>query len=96
MNEAQFRHKAREKGYEDCQFKEYAPNMDGPLHTHEFSVMLLVVSGEFTLAFESGSSIYRPGDCCELAADTVHSERTGAAGARVLLGKKTSPASPSK
>jgi len=88
MNEAQFRHRAREMGYGECQFKEFPPNTDGPLRTHEFSVMLLVVNGEFTLAFGSGSSTYRPGDCCELAADVVHAERTGASGARVLLGKR--------
>ena len=88
MNEAQFREQLHENGYSEGQFKDYGPNTDGPMHTHDFSVMLLVVDGEFTLALESGPVTYRPGDWCELAAGTEHTERTGAGGARVILGKK--------
>lgn len=93
MNEEQFRQRAQELGYGDFQFKDYVPNTDGPLHTHEFSVMLLVVSGEFALAFEDGASNYRPGECCELAANVLHAERTGATGAQALLARKWSGAS---
>ena len=46
MSEEQFRQLVREKGYEEGQFKEYPPNTDGPMHTHDFSVMLIVVGGE--------------------------------------------------
>ena len=93
MNEEQFRQQLREKGYEEGQFKEYAPNTDGPMHTHGFSVMLFVMSGEFTLAQKNGATTYRPGETCELAAGVEHVERTGASGARVLLGKRQSEAS---
>ena len=88
MNEERFRQRLREKGYEEGQFKAYAPNTDGPMHTHDFSVMLLVVSGEFTLARNNGATTFRPGEICELAAGIEHVERTGASGARVLLGKR--------
>ena len=88
MNEERFRQRLREKGYEEGQLKEYAPNTDGPMHTHDFSVMLLVVSGEFTLAQDNGAMTYRPGEICELAAGVKHVERTGSSGARVLLGKR--------
>ena len=88
MTEEAFRQRAHELGYRDIQFKDYAPNTDGPLHVHGFSVMLLVVSGEFSLAFEDGTTTYAPGECCELPAEVVHTERTGAMGAKVILGKR--------
>lgn len=88
MNEEQFRQRLREKGYGEGQFKEYPPNTDGPIHAHDFSVMLLVVSGEFGLAQESGVTTYQPGEVCEVGAGAEHAERTGSSGARVLLGKK--------
>jgi quercetin dioxygenase-like cupin family protein len=43
-------------GYGDCRFKDFAANTGGPLHTHDFSVMLLVVSGTLTLANENGAT----------------------------------------
>lgn len=88
MNEEQFRQLARERGYGDFQTKDYGPNSDGPLHTHEFSVVLLVIEGQFTLGFEDGSTSYRPGELCELAANVKHIERAGPTGAKVLLAKR--------
>ncbi|GAC1539147.1 MAG: hypothetical protein NVS2B4_19100 [Ramlibacter sp.] len=93
MNEEQFRQRAQEQGYGDVQIKDYAPNRDGPLHTHEFSVMLLVVGGQFSLAFENGTTDYRPGEVCDLAANVMHTERAGPSGAKVLLAKR-GPAGP--
>ena len=88
MNEEQFRQTLREKGYGEEQVKEYAPNADGPMHTHDFSVMLLVLEGEFMLAKEDGVTTYRPGEICELPAGSTHVERSGSSGARIFLGKK--------
>ena len=88
MNEEEFRQRAHELGYRDIQFKDYAPNTDGPLHVHGYSVMLLIVSGEFSLALQDGTTTYSPGGYCELTAEVAHTERTGAMAAKVLLGKK--------
>jgi quercetin dioxygenase-like cupin family protein len=88
MNEEQFRQQLQEKGYGDAQIKVFEPNLDKPMHTHELSAMALVMSGEFTLALESESTVVAPGECCELEAGTVHTERTGANGATVLLAYK--------
>ena len=92
MTEDEFRQRAHELGYRDIQFKDYLPNLDGPLHVHEFAVMLLVVSGEFSLALEDGATTYPRSGTCELGAEVPHAERTGAMGAKVLLGKKRSVA----
>ena len=88
MSEEDFCAQLQQQGYAEAQVKDFEPNMDGPMHTHDFSVMLLVVNGEFTLARENGATTFRPGETCELEADTLHAERTGSAGARVLLGRK--------
>lgn len=88
MNEEAFRQRAREFGYGDFQTKDYVPNRDGPLHTHEFSVMLLVLGGQFGLAFEDRTVNYAPGEVCELPANVMHAERAGPAGAKVLLAKR--------
>jgi quercetin dioxygenase-like cupin family protein len=88
MDEADSRRQAQVLGHLDIEFKDYPPHQDGPMHTHDFSVMLLVVSGEFSLARENSTVTYPPGHTCELAAGVSHTERTGATGARVLLAKK--------
>jgi quercetin dioxygenase-like cupin family protein len=92
MNEEQFRQRAQERGYGDFQVKEYPPNADSPLHTHDFSVMLWVVSGHFMLAFEDRTDNYHPSESCELAANVMHTERAGPAGAKALVAKKWSSA----
>lgn len=66
----------------------YPAYQDGPLHRHDFSLMLLVVGGAFTLALEERAISYRPGEMCELAAAVMHTERAGPAGAQVLLARR--------
>ena len=88
MNEDQFRKQLRERGYDDAKIKEFEPNLDKEMHTHDLSAMALVMSGEFTLALESEATTYGPGEWCELPAGTVHTERTGPSGATVLLAYK--------
>lgn len=88
MKEARFRQRLRENGFDDGQIKAYPANTDGPMHTHDFSVMLLVIEGPFALATEAGVTTFEAGDICELPAGIRHVEQTGPGGARVLLGKK--------
>lgn len=88
MNDEQFRRELRARGYAEPQEKDYDPDVDSEKHTHEFSVMVLVKSGEFKLALEDGVATYKPGDWCELEAGTVHAERTGPDGASILVAKR--------
>lgn len=88
MNEAQFKEQLRQNGYADARVVEFEPHRGGEMHTHEFSAMLLVTSGELTLDYEGGPVTYRPGDWCEVVAGTSHCERTGAGGATALAGRK--------
>lgn len=88
MTEEQFAKALQKNGYGEGQFKDFPPNSDCAMHTHDASVMLMVVSGKFTLAREEGSTTYGPGEVCELAAGISHAEQTGPEGARILSGRK--------
>lgn len=88
MNENDFRNAAVKHGFGEPEVKDYVADRDGPMHSHEFSVMLLVLQGTFGLNFEESTSWFRAGDICELAADVVHTERAGPEGAKVLLAKR--------
>ena len=96
MDAQQFRELALERDYGDVQTKAYVPHNDGPLHTHPFSVVLLVTEGNFALAFEDGTSNYLPGEVCEVAANVIHTERAGPEGASVLLAKRVAAPSPAR
>ncbi len=88
MNEAQFKQQLQEQGYGEAQSLEFEPYFVNDMHTHDFSAFAFVLSGEFTLVTEDGSVTHRPGEACKLAAGTLHSEQTGAIGAKILIGKK--------
>ena len=88
MTEAEFRALAMANGFADFQTKNYASDISGPLHTHDFAVTLLVTAGEFALQFEDRKDVYQAGECCTLAANVMHAERAGSKGAAVLLAKK--------
>jgi quercetin dioxygenase-like cupin family protein len=88
MTEDQFRRQLREQGYGEARIREFEPNLDKDMHTHDQSAMALVMRGEFTLVLIKESTTYQPGEWCELVAGTSHTERTGPSGATVLLAYK--------
>ena len=88
MNEQEFRSRAIANGFSDFQQKEYPFDTNPPLHSHEFSVTLIVTRGEFCLQFPNTTSMYSIGDYCDLPANTIHAERAGENGASVLLARK--------
>lgn len=88
MTEDEFRKVAKEKGFADLKTKGYPPHTEEPAHTHDRSVMAMVLRGEFTLEYEDGPVTYAPGESCELPAGTLHAEKTGAGGATLIVGFK--------
>lgn len=88
MTEDQFRQQLRERGYGEARIRDFEPNLDKEMHTHDQSAMALVMRGEFTLVLEREATTYQPGEWCELIAGTLHTERTGPSGATVLLAYK--------
>ena len=88
MDQAQFKQACIDEGYSGAEPLEFEPNLRCDMHTHEFSAYAMVVSGEFTVVRESGSTTHKPGETCKVDAGTLHAEQTGAEGATVLIGKK--------
>jgi quercetin dioxygenase-like cupin family protein len=88
MGEEEFRALLASKGYGNVKVKDFAPNFYDPMHTHDVSIMGLVVEGEITLEWDSGETTYAVGDYCDFAAGTPHAERTGDSGATLVLGYK--------
>ena len=88
MIEDQFRQELRERSYGDAEIMEFEPNREKEMHSHDESVMALVISGEFTLVLESGSTTYGPGEWCENPAGTLHTERIGPDGVTALVALK--------
>ena len=89
MTNTEFDKFLADNGYSKAKRVEYGPGADGELHTHEFSAAVMVAEGEFTLGYEDGDQVFRPGDFCEVPAGTLHVERTGELGAVILAGQKT-------
>lgn len=58
-------------------------------HTHDFTARGLVLDGEFILSFAGAAHHLVAGADFELAAGIPHTERTGAAGARLLAARFT-------
>ncbi len=88
MNACEFKQHIQSLGYGEPQPREYDANRIGELHTHDFSAILLVLSGEFILALEDDSIKCTPGELHEVNAGVLHDERTGSAGAVILLATK--------
>lgn len=89
MNETEFRQEVAKGGYGEPTLKEFQPHHSGgDLHTHEFSALAMVVEGEFTVEYEDGPVTHGAGDHCAVAAGTLHTEKTGDAGAKVLFATK--------
>ena len=88
MGEDEFRQQVQERGFPAPGVVTYEPHQDPALHAHEFTALVLVTSGELTLGFEDHAVTLQPGESCEVAAGTLHAERTGSSGASALLAKR--------
>ncbi len=88
MDQQRFCQRLASDGYGEPETKTYPPQADGQLHAHDQAVRLLVLEGEFRLAHQAGTDVFKPGEVCEVAAGSRHVKQSGAAGARVLLGRK--------
>ncbi|MDD9876369.1 MAG: hypothetical protein OXR84_02890 [Magnetovibrio sp.] len=89
MDEAEFRQQVQAEGYAEPERRVYPSNHPGKdLHTHDISVFAFVVDGAFTVVTEAGAETHRAGETRKVPAGTLHTERTGAEGATVLLARK--------
>jgi len=88
MNASEFEAQLRADGYTETETKALAerPTNDG--HGHPYAVRGLVLAGAFTVIENNTPTTYRPGEVFAVAAGCVHSERVGAEGAQIVVGRK--------
>jgi len=88
METAEFKQHLRSEGFIECGVKALEPGMIMAEHEHPFDVCGLVLDGEFALTVAGSETCYRAGEVFRMPADCPHSERTGTAGARYLVGRR--------
>ena len=88
MNEVEFRQELEKRGYGEAEIKTFEPGPAKDMHTHDESVMVLILEGQFTLVTENQATTYGPGDCCENPAGTLHTEEIGPQGVKALMALK--------
>jgi quercetin dioxygenase-like cupin family protein len=88
MNEEEFRILAKEKGYGEVELIEASPGPDEEMHSHDHSVISVILNGKFTMTTEEGTKVFITGDMCENPAGTMHKEKTGPDGGSFLMAKK--------
>lgn len=66
---------------------EWPPGRLSAEHAHDFTACGLILEGEFTLETRAGQKLLQAGDRFEVAAGTLHVERVGTAGVRILSGR---------
>ncbi|MBS0639978.1 MAG: cupin domain-containing protein [Proteobacteria bacterium] len=66
------------------------PNMVDPDHCHDFDARLFVLGGEITITRDGKAETFRPGDCCEIPAGTMHAEHVGPEGVAYVAGRRRS------
>jgi Cupin domain. len=89
MDRGAFEADAKGAGYEITMSTAPANKVTQP-HAHDVDVRALVISGEVTLTANGASRTYREGEVFEMPADCVHSERHGAHGSEVVVGRRPS------
>ena len=87
MDRASFEQSLKADGYEPVE-RQMNANELNPEHSHEFDARVLLLDGEMTITRPGGAETFRPGDVCEIAAGTPHSEQCGPNGARYLAGRR--------
>ena len=88
MDEKEFRAKAKAEDYSEPEIHEVECALAKEMHTHDHTILSLVLSGEFTMLYEHESNTYSPGDCCVNPAGPLHTELIGPAGVVALVAKK--------
>ncbi len=84
----EFTDAAKRQGADEVLVREWAANMETPLHDHPFDTRAMVVRGEFWLTVDGQTRHLRPGDTFEVDRGTRHAERYGPQGATFWAARK--------
>jgi mannose-6-phosphate isomerase-like protein (cupin superfamily) len=79
MDRTAFEAELKAGGYEPVERRMDA-NQFNPEHMHEFDARVMLLDGEMTITRNGMSQVFGPGDVCEIAAGTPHTEQCGPGG----------------
>jgi quercetin dioxygenase-like cupin family protein len=88
MNAKDWEKKLREEGFGRIFTWEDGPNAHYPDHTHASLTAHIVLDGEMTLTSQGETRTYKPGDRCDVPANTIHSAQMGPRGCKYMVGEK--------
>jgi len=87
MDRTAFEAELKAGGYEPVERRMDADQFN-PEHMHEFDARVMLLDGEMTITRNGKPQVFRPGDVCEIAAGTPHTEQCGPGGAHYLAGRR--------
>ncbi|MFT5391592.1 MAG: quercetin dioxygenase-like cupin family protein [Gammaproteobacteria bacterium] len=64
------------------------PEAFSDTHTHDFTALIMVRAGAYTIATADGLNVYAAGDVYTLEAGTAHAETAGPQGAELLISRR--------
>ena len=88
MDEATFRGLLQEQDYPEPVLLNLEPETFFETHAHSFSSFALVLSGEFSVKTDAGTTFTQAGEVFRVESNVAHSSWAGPGGAKVLTGRK--------
>lgn len=88
MDRATFEAKLKAEGYGEIVERVFDAGKTTPEHTHPFDAHALILEGEITVTWASGSTTCKPGETFSLNAGIPHFEIYGPQGTKALVGRR--------
>ncbi len=77
------------EGYQEVVTREIKAGLATPEHTHPYDARGLVLAGQFCVTSATGAQDCGVGQSFAVAAGLLHAETSGAAGATLLVGRRS-------
>jgi quercetin dioxygenase-like cupin family protein len=88
MDHAQFLAHLQAQGFPAPMEVTRLPVAFSDTHTHDFTALIMVRAGTYTIATADGQTAYAAGDVYTLEAGTAHAETAGPQGAELLISRR--------
>ncbi len=88
MKEKEWEKQLHEEGFRHLFVWQDGPHTVYPAHTHPVTTAHIILDGEMSLTMGGKAETFKPGERCDVPANTVHSAKMGSAGCRYLIGEK--------
>ena len=88
MQQAEFEAELKSAGYTEIESKTLDPRRVNYDHTHDYDIRGLVLSGVFIVNQGEQPVTYRAGEIFDVPAGRSHTEKIGAEGARMVVGRR--------